>query len=819
MNFKFNFETKNVQVGFENQFVVKDLTDKTLVKLLMLKGEKGDAGAINMVVVQTLPTENIDESAIYLVPIENPTETGNNYAEYIYVNGSWELLGKIGVQVDLTDYVKNTDYATTSKGGVIKSGNCLSLNNGQVYANTATYSQYKDTFSNGVFVGKGTLENVITGKNLETANNKVTSLSSSSTDTEYPGAKCVYDSQVAQDTIINALDDEVNGEPTTTGTGTSITLNDTLKEAKMNMSLAPTELSQDGTPTPDSPQDIHTISGNNSVVVEGKNIAYTGWASNFVSRINDSSKAKLETYDGKNCLAFYPTAGSSDYDTYYFFKPIGGFKENTQYTFKIDKYSTTTYGDIDIAYTDGSVSEFTGFTKNAWSSITKTSTANKTIKYLKTRWRGNAFQYIDLDTFMVYEGTGNTTYEPYVSQTAQVNLGDIKYCKIGDYEDRIFKNVVGDTDYSSERDNGGWYLKKNIGKVVLDGSESDWTLSPSGNLNRYLHQLENPLTSTTCMSDHFKSIAYSASENYGCFIGASGKIALFYNEITSVADFQTWLSTHNTIVYYKLSTPTYTKITGTLETQLNNIYNNMLSYKGTTNVSQVNNDLPFIINSTAYIDNLDGKYESLKQEIAYIGDIPTKTSDLTNDSGFITNSVNNLTNYTLSSSLSTVAISGSYTDLSNKPTIPTKVSDLTNDSGFITNSVNNLTNYTKTSDLISLIYPIGSIYMSVNNVSPATFIGGTWEQIQDTFLLAAGNTYSAGSTGGEATHTLTIDEIPSHTHNLTRGNYGNSRIEEIAYSSGEDTITTTSGVGSTGGGQAHNNMPPYLTVYMWKRTA
>ncbi len=71
--------------------------------------------------------------------------------------------------------------------------------------------------------------------------------------------------------------------------------------------------------------------------------------------------------------------------------------------------------------------------------------------------------------------------------------------------------------------------------------------------------------------------------------------------------------------------------------------------------------------------------------------IPTKTSDLTNDSGFITNTVNNLTNYTLSSSLATVATTGSYNDLTNKPTIPTKTSDLTNDSGYIGSS--DLSNY------------------------------------------------------------------------------------------------------------------------------
>ena len=82
--------------------------------------------------------------------------------------------------------------------------------------------------------------------------------------------------------------------------------------------------------------------------------------------------------------------------------------------------------------------------------------------------------------------------------------------------------------------------------------------------------------------------------------------------------------------------------------------------------------------------------------------VPTKTSDITNDSWFIDKDVNNLTNYTLTTSLASVATSGSYNDLSNKPSIPTKTSDLTNDSGFIDKDVNNLTNYTLSSDLASV---------------------------------------------------------------------------------------------------------------------
>lgn len=130
------------------------------------KGDKGDPGAVHMIVVQTLPTQDIDESAIYLVPLENPTEEGNNYAEYVYINGQWELLGKIGVQVDLTDYVKFTDYATSSKAGVIKAGYGLQVRaQGDTQAEIISYANYPSR-GDANFISKGTLENVITGKGL-----------------------------------------------------------------------------------------------------------------------------------------------------------------------------------------------------------------------------------------------------------------------------------------------------------------------------------------------------------------------------------------------------------------------------------------------------------------------------------------------------------------------------------------------------------------------------------------------------------------------------------------------------------------------------
>lgn len=124
-------------------------------------------------------------------------------------------------------------------------------------------------------------------------------------------------------------------------------------------------------------------------------------------------------------------------------------------------------------------------------------------------------------------------------------------------------------------------------------------------------------------------------------------------------------------------------------------------------------------------------------------------------------------------------------------------------------------------------YPVGSIYLSVNETSPAELFGGTWEQLKDRFLLAAGDTYAAGSTGGEFEHKLTVNEMPNHDHKIAKGNLNTSgtgtQFSEYSAHQTEQTIKPgkywTANTTEAGGDQPHNNMPPYLAVYMWKRIA
>lgn len=134
--------------------------------------------------------------------------------------------------------------------------------------------------------------------------------------------------------------------------------------------------------------------------------------------------------------------------------------------------------------------------------------------------------------------------------------------------------------------------------------------------------------------------------------------------------------------------------------------------------------------------------------------------------------------------------------------------------------------------IVDLIYPVGSIYMSVNSADPGALFGGTWQQIKDRFLLSAGDTYTAGNTGGSAKATL-----PSHTHTVGSGGYqlwgaksGRGSTEPGNQISGDAKYYAAATGGSTANYKWLNsvdskgvsdvsqaNMPPYLAVYVWQR--
>lgn len=132
-------------------------------------------------------------------------------------------------------------------------------------------------------------------------------------------------------------------------------------------------------------------------------------------------------------------------------------------------------------------------------------------------------------------------------------------------------------------------------------------------------------------------------------------------------------------------------------------------------------------------------------------------------------------------------------------------------------------------NVFDLIYPIGSIYLSVSDVNPAALFGGSWERITDRFLLGAGGSYSSGATGGETSHALTVDEIPANIGTFNSLSWASNNWRTNGkFSVNQIHCDRTAGGGTdfgdadytlSGGNQPHNNMPPYIAVYIWKRVS
>lgn len=175
--------------------------------------------------------------------------------------------------------------------------------------------------------------------------------------------------------------------------------------------------------------------------------------------------------------------------------------------------------------------------------------------------------------------------------------------------------------------------------------------------------------------------------------------------------------------------------------------------------------------------------------------------------------------------LATVGKTGSYNDLTNKPTIPT-----------IT-----------TKQIIDLIYPVGSIKITTTSTNPMVTLGGTWVawgsgRVPVGVDTSQTNFNAAEKTGGEATHTLTVGEMPSHKHAYSMSFRGysasllqtdteqGSPVKKYAAGNALTGVYPIQGasetgqlgqfaISTTGAGLAHNNLQPYITCYMWKRMA
>ena len=410
--------------------------------------------------------------------------------------------------------------------------------------------------------------------------------------------------------LINSMSDTLN--PTwnnlpkiTTTPATSLSINNTI-EAPMRIELGASELTQAGTPTPDNPQDIHTISGSNTIQIKDSNNITQQEANIDLDTIE---YCKIGNYEDK----FIRNSGKNLLN-------IKGTSTNASITM------TAQTNGIYISGTSSSARTF-GFLGNSIDSPTqyfqaitlsdtnaiKLKAGTYTLSYTKNGTGGSIIGYVG-DYGARLDASTSITSTPTFTITEDKYLYIGMYIANGTATNYLLENIQLEknsqaTSYEPYGSNE-WYIKKNIGKVVLDGTEEGWSKN-TGFDSAYvlIHDSTSPF--------------YNKVDNYGGFCNYYGvensfntwqgtdkcgfnSVGAFWvrnsdSTLNTVELWKTWLSTHNLEVYFKCK-PTYTQITGTLAEQLENVYKKMMSQKGQTNISQVNNDLGFVLNTSALED-------------------------------------------------------------------------------------------------------------------------------------------------------------------------------------------------------------------------
>lgn len=341
---------------------------------------------------------------------------------------------------------------------------------------------------------------------------------------------------------------------TTASTGTLITLNNT--------------------PSPDYPVDIKVVTGDNVVKVAKKNLFNEILLSQQESYNTYNSTTGLwttsQTSTGYNRSFLYAAVGTATRDKTKLIK-IG---PNMQYTLTLYNFTNNT------SYTSGYIGlllydkDGTYKRKVDVSSSTPTFTTNSDEYYLDIA-RAASSGYFTFSHIQLEAGSTATTYEPYAAQTQLLSLGNIELAKIGDYQDRIYKQ------------DGKWWLEKNIRKVYL----KDLAFRKSSSSNLYIvdgfkttyNSANINKTNGNGLSTHFVVGDPTNLQNGEIIVMSSEQLRILDNDITTIEAFVSFLNSNNPTFYYALETPTTTEITDTtLLAQLENILQ-MNTYKNVTN--------------------------------------------------------------------------------------------------------------------------------------------------------------------------------------------------------------------------------------------
>lgn len=380
------------------------------------------------------------------------------------------------------------------------------------------------------------------------------------------------------------------------GTGnTAITYSDIQVELGTSVTSYEPYVGGAPSPNPDYPQTVNVVTGTQTITVTGKNL---------FDRANAEENKLLAWVTGTTSNE----QGSlvSDYI------PVTP-AEKLKFTYNAQVlFYGASKNYIGALQTDGTTVLPSGGGGGNFNKITVPSLSD--IAYMRLGFREPYSSSVNLLTanIQVEKGEVTTTYEPYQGQSYTIDLGSIELCKIGGYQDYIYKS------------SGNWYVHRSIGRVVLDGSET-WSRAGLTTGARYF-SVRNDIglrsvnsDGSDIMSDKFIGINYITYYSIGGITGVSHNtyqsnnyIQLFFttDSFGDATALKSWLSTHNTTVYYALETPTDTQITDSmLISQLEELASATL-YRPTSNIV-VSGSLPAILGVTAYNDNLSGIIEIL----------------------------------------------------------------------------------------------------------------------------------------------------------------------------------------------------------------
>jgi len=376
----------------------------------------------------------------------------------------------------------------------------------------------------------------------------------------------IQEEQLTQNANIESLQQEnerlsriVSGLPTKNASGTNIVLNDMVNCEIKEISLKGNTL-QDGTPTPDTPVDIQSVKGNQTIQCCGKNL------------FNPA------LYQDNKYQNYSPTNTSIANNNSFWVTGYQLIKPNTEYT----KSSTISGGVIyDInknAIQTLPVNRYTFTTpENAYYicfSISKDNLA----------FNGN----IQLEL-----GSTATSYEQYKGTTFPISLGTIELNKIGDYQDKIYKS------------NDKWYLEKNVGKVILNGTQNIILINiekPNTTRIMYRDLIVGRNADNQVLCNYLTSVLNWNEDIEGTFINGNDLVIRINKSVIgeTTNSINNWLSTHNVIIYYRLNNPVTTEIIDTtLISQLEALNNYILL---TNNTIISNGNLPVINDITGYVD-------------------------------------------------------------------------------------------------------------------------------------------------------------------------------------------------------------------------